>query len=73
MDQAIGNVMKLAGVSLAHAVTMATINAARAGRVPGRLRGIQPGERADLVRFRLNGGRVEIFETYLSGRKVFGG
>lgn len=70
MDRAIANVMKLAGVSLAQAVTMATINAARVGRVPGRLRGIQPGERADLVRFRLNGGRVEVLETYLSGRKV---
>jgi N-acetylglucosamine-6-phosphate deacetylase len=71
MDRAIGNVMKLAGVSLAQAVTMATINAARVGRVPGRLRGIQPGERADLVRFRLDSGRVEVLETYLSGRRVF--
>ena len=71
MDQAVANVMKLAGVSLAQAVTMATINPARVGRVPGRLRGIQPGERADLVRFRLNAGRVEIVETYLSGRRVF--
>jgi N-acetylglucosamine-6-phosphate deacetylase len=71
MDRAVANVMRLAGVSLAQAVTMATINAARVGRVPGRLRGIQPGERADLVRFKLNGGRVEVLETYLSGRKVF--
>jgi N-acetylglucosamine-6-phosphate deacetylase len=71
MDRAVANVMKLAGVSLAQAVTMATINAARVGRVPGRLRGIQPGERADLVRFKLNGGRVEVLETYLSGRRVF--
>ena len=70
MDRALGNVMRLAGVSLAQAVTMATINAARVGRVPGRLRGIQPGERADLVRFKLNGGRIEVLETYLSGRRV---
>jgi N-acetylglucosamine-6-phosphate deacetylase len=70
MDRAVGNVMRLAGVSLAQAVTMATINAARVGRVPGRLRGIQPGERADLVRFKLNGGRIEVLETYLSGRRV---
>ncbi len=71
MDRAVANVMKLAGVSLAQAVTMATINAARVGRVPGRLRGIQPGERADLVRFQLKDGRVEVLETYLSGRRVF--
>jgi N-acetylglucosamine-6-phosphate deacetylase len=72
MDRAIGNVMDRAGVSLAQAVTMATTNPARVGRVPGRLRGLQPGSRADLVRFRMNSGRVEILETWLSGKRVFG-
>ena len=71
MDRAIGNVMARAGVSLAHAVTMATTNPARVGRVPGRLRGLQPGSRADLVRFRVDGGRVEVLETWLSGKRVF--
>jgi N-acetylglucosamine-6-phosphate deacetylase len=71
MDRAIGNVMARAGVSLAHAVTMATTNPARVGRVPGRLRGLQPGSRADLVRFRLEAGRVEILETWLSGKRVY--
>jgi N-acetylglucosamine-6-phosphate deacetylase len=71
MDRAIGNVMARAGVSLAHAVTMATTNAARVGRVPGRLRGLQPGSRADLVRFRMDAGRVEILETWLSGKRVY--
>jgi len=71
MDRAIGNVMARAGVSLAHAVTMATTNAARVGRVPGRLRGLQPGSRADLVRFRMDAGRLEILETWLSGKRVY--
>jgi N-acetylglucosamine-6-phosphate deacetylase len=71
MDRAIANVMNRAGVSLAEAIIMATTNPARVGRVPGRLRGIQPGERADLVRFRLNHGRLEVLETYFSGRKTF--
>jgi N-acetylglucosamine-6-phosphate deacetylase len=71
MDRAIGNVMSRAGVSLAQAVTMATTNPARVGRVPGRLRGLQPGSRADLVRFRMNNGRVEVFETWLSGKRVY--
>jgi len=71
MDRAIGNVMARAGVSLAHAVTMATTNPARVGRVPGRLRGLQPGSRADLVRFRMDAGRVEILETWLSGKRVY--
>src|ERR1700676_1599604 len=70
MDRAIGNVMARTGVSLAHAVTMATTNPARVGRVPGRLRGLQPGSRADLVRFRVDAGRVEILETWLSGKRV---
>jgi N-acetylglucosamine-6-phosphate deacetylase len=71
MNRAIGNVMARAGVSLAHAVTMATTNPARVGRVPGRLRGLQPGSRADLVRFRMDAGRVEVLETWLSGKRVY--
>ena len=71
MDRAIGNVMARAGVSLARAVTMATTNPARVGRVPGRLRGLQPGSRADLVRFRMDAGRVEVLETWLNGKRVF--
>ncbi len=71
MDRAIGNVMSRAGVGLAQAVTMASTNAARVGRVPGRLRALQPGSRADLVRFRLNAGRVEILETWMSGQRVY--
>ena len=51
-------------------MTMATTNPARVGRVPGRLRGLQPGSRADLVRFRMDDGRVEILETWLSGKRV---
>jgi N-acetylglucosamine-6-phosphate deacetylase len=70
MDQAVANVMKLAGLTLAEAVTMATTNAARAGRVGGRMRGLQPGSRADIVKFRMVDG-IEVLETYLSGRRVF--
>ena len=71
MDQAIGNVMQRAGLTLAPAITMATTNPARVGRVSGRLRGLQPGSRADLVRFRFAGHGLEIQETYLSGQRVF--
>jgi N-acetylglucosamine-6-phosphate deacetylase len=71
MDRAIANVMSRAGVGLAQAVTMASTNPARVGRVPGRLRALQPGSRADLVRFRMDAGRVEILETWLSGQRVY--
>jgi N-acetylglucosamine-6-phosphate deacetylase len=70
MDQAIGNVMSRAGVTLAEAVTMATTNPARVGRIAGRLRGIQPGSRADLVRFQITDGRIQVLETYFSGQRV---
>ena len=71
MDRAIANVMSRAGVGLAQAVTMASTNPARVGRVPGRLRALQPGSRADLVRFRVDAGRVEVLETWLSGQRVY--
>jgi len=71
MDRGVGNLMKLAGLTLAEAVTMATTNPARVGRVGGRLRGLQPGSRADVVKFRVVDHRVEVLETYLSGRQVF--
>jgi N-acetylglucosamine-6-phosphate deacetylase len=71
MNRAIFNVMCFAGASLTAAISMATTNAARVGRVPGRLRALQPGERADLVRFRVEDNRVRIEETYVSGRRVF--
>lgn len=71
MDRAISNVMRIAGVSLAQAITMATSNPARVGRIPGRLRGIQPGERADVVKFRVVERRIQILETWFGGTRVF--
>ena len=71
MDRGVTNLMALAGISLADAVRMATTNAARAGKVPGREAGLAAGDRADLVRFRYESGRIEIVETWLAGRKVF--
>ena len=71
MDRGVENLMALAGIPLADAVRMATTNAARAGSVPGRSEGLAAGDRADLVRFRCESGRIEILETWLAGRKVF--
>ena len=71
MDRAIANVMRIGRVSLTEAVAMATINPARVGRVSARQRGLRPGQRADLVRFRLEDGDIQVLETFLSGRRVF--
>jgi N-acetylglucosamine-6-phosphate deacetylase len=67
------NLMQLADAPLADAVRAASVNAALAGRVPGRWRGLVPGERADLVQFQFDpeAKRILIAATWLSGRKVF--
>jgi len=73
MDRAIANVMRIAGLSLREAVALATRNPARVGRIPSRQRGLTPGDRADLVLFRVEegSGRIQVLETYLNGERVF--
>src|ERR1035437_8473981 len=51
MHRGVENLMRLAGLSLADAIRMATINPARAGLVPGRGQGLVPGEPADIVQW----------------------
>ncbi len=71
MDRAIGNAMRIAGLGLSEAVSMATSNPARIGRVAGRWRGVQPGQRADIVRFQVEERRLQVLETYLNGQLVY--
>lgn len=75
MDDAISNVMRMTGISLVEAVSMATRNPARVGRIAGRQRGIATGERADLVLFRFDPQtkRMRIEETIVGGRTMFRG
>jgi N-acetylglucosamine-6-phosphate deacetylase len=75
MCRAIENVMGLAGVSLGGAITLATRNPARIGRMASRQRGLNTGERADLVRFRYDeaANQIEVLETYLNGSLVYSG
>ena len=72
MDRGIENLMRLAGLSLAEAVQLATVNAARAGKVPGRTGGLTAGDRADLVQFRFDAGRIDVIAVWMSGRQVYG-
>jgi N-acetylglucosamine-6-phosphate deacetylase len=73
MDDAIGNVVRMAGVPLVEAISMATRNAARAGRISGRQRGLTPGDRADLVLFRWDAeqARLRVVQTIVGGASVF--
>lgn len=73
MDRAIGMTVRLGGVSLRDAITMATTNAARAGRISGRQRGLNTGERADLVRYRWDeeAQKLTVLETIVGGVSVY--
>jgi len=73
MDHGIQNLMKLAGLSLPDAVTMATVNPARVGAVPRRTNGLAAGDRADFVLFRFDAASlaIQVEATYVSGRRVF--
>lgn len=69
MDRAIANCAIFAGITLASAVTMATVNPARLFEgISGKL---ESGQRADLVLFRSRRKKIEILRVYLAGRPVF--
>jgi N-acetylglucosamine-6-phosphate deacetylase len=72
MDRALQNVISIAGLSLREAITLATRNPARIGRIASRQRGLNPGERADLVRFRFHEvtGAIEVLEIFLAGHRI---
>jgi N-acetylglucosamine-6-phosphate deacetylase len=73
MDRGLENLIRLAGLSLEEAVRMATVNPAKAGMVPGRLRGLASGDRADLVEFQFDPerARIEVESTWVGGRRVY--
>jgi N-acetylglucosamine-6-phosphate deacetylase len=73
MDHAIGNAVRMAGISLPQAIAMATVHPARAARISGRRRGLTPGEHADLVRFKWDEAleTLSIIETVVAGATVY--
>ncbi len=73
MDHGVENLMKLAGLSLADAVRMATVNAAKAGRIARRQQGLVEGERTDFVFFDFDAAshKVTVQETWVGGERVF--
>jgi N-acetylglucosamine-6-phosphate deacetylase len=72
MHRGVENLMRLAGLSLADAVRMATVNPGRAGKVPGRSQGLVAGAPADIAQFRLTpSGQIEMVATWVGGVRVF--
>jgi N-acetylglucosamine-6-phosphate deacetylase len=69
MERAIGNCADFAGIPLASAIKMATVNPARLFEgISGKL---EKGQRADLVLFRVHRKRIQILQVYLAGRLAF--
>ena len=73
MDKALENSMRVGDLSLGAALAMATANPARLGRLAGRQRGLVPGEKADLIRFRYEPAAKSFFvtETIVDGISVY--
>jgi N-acetylglucosamine-6-phosphate deacetylase len=73
MDRGVEVLMRLGGLSLRDAVTMATRNPARVARVAGRLRGLTTGDRADVVEFDFDAvaQSMTVRRTWLDGELVF--
>ncbi|MFN7920661.1 MAG: amidohydrolase family protein [Bryobacteraceae bacterium] len=71
MDRGLQNLMKM-GLSLVEALAMATRNPARVCRIRARQRGLQPGERGDVVEFRVDphSKAVSIVSVYMDGECV---
>jgi len=73
MDRGVENLMRMVGMPLSDAIRMATVNAAKAGKVPRRNNGLMPGDRADFVQFGWDAEAqaIEVLATWVSGRRVF--
>ncbi|MBA3976509.1 MAG: N-acetylglucosamine-6-phosphate deacetylase [Candidatus Solibacter sp.] len=73
MDRGVENLMKICGLTLAEAVALATRNPARVGRVAGRQRGLEAGDRADIVEFDYDrdAASIRVKRTWLDGELVY--
>ncbi len=70
MNEGVANMIRLGGLTLRDAVRTATLNPARLINLEGRMRGLEPGDLADVVSFRMDGGAIRIEAVYLDGRHV---
>jgi N-acetylglucosamine-6-phosphate deacetylase len=73
MGHGVENLMRLAGLTLSEAITLATRNPACVGRIDGRRRGLQPDERADVVEFGYDPAAksIRVLRTWLDGEIVY--
>ncbi len=69
MDRAIANLVRTGKLGLRDAVHTATVNPARLIRLEGRMKGLAPGDRGDVVVFRQTP-EIAIEAVYLDGLRV---
>lgn len=75
MHRGVENLMRIANLTLPEALTMATRNPARVGRIAGRLRGLASGDRADFIVFDFDAEtkQIQIKETWIGGTCFYRG
>ena len=69
LERAVMNCARFAEIEPAQALEAATTNPARLFKGCGGL--LEPGRPANLIRYRIRSGWMEIVETYVAGRMVF--
>jgi N-acetylglucosamine-6-phosphate deacetylase len=69
LNDGIANVMRMAGISLSEAFSMATTHPARVIHLEGRSKWLVAGERADLITFRTGAG-IAIDSVYIDGKRT---
>jgi len=70
MDTGIANLVRFGGLSLRDAVRTATVNPAQIVRLAGRMEGLVPGERGDMVAFRFDDGAISVESVYIDGERM---
>ncbi len=73
MDTGVSNLMRICGLSLSEAITMATRNPAKVGKVKDRQNGLVLGDRADIIEFAFDedSKKIKILKNYISGKLVY--
>ncbi len=66
----VGNVMKVTGCSLAKAIQMTSVNAARMSNLNDRGK-LEPGKRADIIMFSMDDFKMNIKKTMVAGKLVY--
>ena len=73
MDTGVSNLMRIGGLTLSEAITMATTNPAKVGKVTDRENGLVMGDRADIIEFAFDEDtkKITILKNYISGKLVY--